>query len=44
MNRADALVVHKCRDGRVVILEYEVFGRVVASDAIAPKFAESRNK
>ena len=33
LNGADALVVHLCRDGRVVVLEYEVFGRVVASDA-----------
>ena len=33
LNRADALVVHPCRDGRVVVLEYEVYGRVVASSA-----------
>jgi len=33
LNSADALVVHPCRDGRVVVLEYEVHGRVVASDA-----------
>ena len=33
LNGADALVVHPCRDGGVVVLEYEVFGRVVASDA-----------
>jgi uncharacterized protein len=33
LNGADALVVHPCRDGRVVVLEYEVYGRVVASDA-----------
>jgi ketosteroid isomerase-like protein len=33
LNRAGALVVHPCRDGRVVVLEYEVHGRVVARDA-----------
>ena len=33
LNGADALVVHPCRDGRVVVLEYEVFGRVVRTDA-----------
>jgi uncharacterized protein len=30
---AGALVVHPCRDSRVVVLEYDVHGRVVASDA-----------
>ena len=34
LHGADALVVHPCRDRRVVMLEYEVYGRVVASDAI----------
>jgi uncharacterized protein len=34
LNGAGALVVHPCRDGRVVVLEYEVYGRVLASDAI----------
>jgi uncharacterized protein len=33
LHRADALVVHRCEDGRVVVVEYEVHGRVVASDA-----------
>ena len=33
LNGADALVVHPCRDGRVVVLEYEVHGRVVGSGA-----------
>ena len=25
--------MHRCEDGRVVVVEYEVHGRVVASDA-----------
>jgi ketosteroid isomerase-like protein len=33
LNGAGALVVHPCRDARVVVLEYEVYGRVVASGA-----------
>ena len=33
LHGAGALVVHPCRDDRVVVLEYEVSGRVVASDA-----------
>lgn len=30
---ADALVVHRCDDGRIVVVEYDVHGRVVASGA-----------
>src|SRR2546423_15591327 len=33
LNGADALVVHPCRDGGAVVLEYEVFWRVVRTDA-----------
>ena len=33
LHRADSLVVHRCDDGRVVVLEYDVHGRVVASGA-----------
>jgi ketosteroid isomerase-like protein len=33
LSRADALVVHPCRDARVYVLEYDVHGRVVASGA-----------
>ncbi len=33
LNRADALVVHRCDDGRIVVVEYDVHGRVVASGA-----------
>jgi len=33
LNRADALVVHRCDDGRVVVVEYDVHGRIVASGA-----------
>ena len=33
LHRADSLVVHRCDDGRVVVIEYDVHGRVVASDA-----------
>jgi ketosteroid isomerase-like protein len=29
LDRADALIVHRCQDARVVILEYEVHGRVI---------------
>jgi ketosteroid isomerase-like protein len=29
LHRADALVVHRSRDARVVILEYEVHGKIV---------------
>jgi len=29
----DALVVHRCQDNRVVILEYEVHGKIVSSGA-----------
>jgi ketosteroid isomerase-like protein len=31
--RADALVVHRCDDGRVMVVEYDVHGRIVASGA-----------
>jgi len=30
---ADALVAHRCQDGRVVILEYEVHGTILSSGA-----------
>ena len=33
LDRADSLVVHRCDDGRVVVIEYDVRGRVVASGA-----------
>jgi len=29
---ADALIVHRSRDDRVVILEYEVHGRIIRTD------------
>lgn len=31
VHAADALVAHRCQDGRVVILEYEVHGTVVST-------------
>lgn len=31
LNRGDALVVHPSKDGRVVILEYEVHGKILAT-------------
>ena len=31
LHSGDGLVVHRCEDGRVVILEYEVHGRVLSS-------------
>ena len=33
LHRADALVVHLAKDARVVILEYEVHGKILATDA-----------
>src|SRR5580692_32645 len=33
LHSADALIVHQCRDARVVILEYEVHGRIVRTGA-----------
>jgi ketosteroid isomerase-like protein len=33
LHRADSLVVHRRDDGRVVVVEYDVHGRVVASGA-----------
>lgn len=33
LHSGDALVVHRAQDGRVVILEYEVHGKVVSSGA-----------
>ena len=33
LRRADALVVHRSQDARVVILEYEVHGRVISTGA-----------
>jgi ketosteroid isomerase-like protein len=31
LHSGDALVVHRCEDSRVVILEYEVHGRILSS-------------
>ena len=33
LHGGDGLVVHRCDDGRVIVIEYEVHGRVVGSDA-----------
>jgi uncharacterized protein len=33
LHGGDGLVVHRCDDGRVVVIEYEVHGRVVGSGA-----------
>jgi len=33
LHSGDALVVHRSQDSRVVILEYEVHGRILASGA-----------
>jgi ketosteroid isomerase-like protein len=33
LHSGDALVVHRSRDSRVVILEYEVHGRILSNDA-----------
>jgi ketosteroid isomerase-like protein len=33
LESSDGLVVHRTQDGRVVILEYEVHGKTVATDA-----------
>ena len=33
LHSGDALVVHRCQDSRVVILEYEVHGRILSSGA-----------
>jgi uncharacterized protein len=33
LHAADALVVHRAQDGRVVVLEYEVHGRILRSGA-----------
>ena len=33
LHRGDALVVHPAKDARVVILEYEVHGKILATDA-----------
>jgi uncharacterized protein len=33
LDSADALVVHRSQDARVVILEYEVHGKIVGTDA-----------
>jgi len=33
LHGADALVIHRSQDRRVVIIEYEVHGKIVASDA-----------
>ena len=34
LHDADALVVHRCQDPRIVVLEYEVHGKVVATGAL----------
>jgi ketosteroid isomerase-like protein len=33
LHTADALVVHRCQDSRVMILEYEVHGKILSSGA-----------
>lgn len=33
LHSGDALVVHRCQDSRVVILEYEVHGKILSSGA-----------
>jgi ketosteroid isomerase-like protein len=33
LHRGDALVVHPSKDGRIVILEYEVHGKILATGA-----------
>jgi uncharacterized protein len=33
LHSADALIVHRCQDSRVVILEYEVHGKIIRSGA-----------
>ncbi len=33
LHSGDALVVHRCQDSRVVILEYDVHGKIVSSGA-----------
>jgi ketosteroid isomerase-like protein len=33
LHGADALVVHQCQDARVVILEYDVHGKIIRSGA-----------
>jgi uncharacterized protein len=33
LHSGDALVVHRSRDSRVVILEYEVHGKILSNDA-----------
>ena len=33
LHSGDALVVHRCEDSRVVILEYEVHGKILSSGA-----------
>jgi ketosteroid isomerase-like protein len=33
LDSGDALVVHRCEDSRVVILEYEVHGKILSSGA-----------
>jgi ketosteroid isomerase-like protein len=33
LHRGDSLVVHPTRDARVVILEYEVHGKILRTDA-----------
>ena len=33
LHAGDALVVHRCQDSRIVILEYEVHGKILSSGA-----------
>ena len=33
LHSGDALVVHRCEDSRIVILEYEVHGKILSSGA-----------
>ena len=33
LHSADGLIVHQCRDARIVILEYEVHGKIIRTGA-----------
>ena len=33
LHGGDGLIVHRCKDGNVIVIEYEVHGRVIASGA-----------
>ena len=36
LHDANELIVHRCQDPRIVILEYEVHGKAVATGGLAP--------